>query len=61
MTTTPPQGETPSVNDYLQTPEYDNGNKSPEQSGNDDMANPTESNMWIYSKSNSVNLDIRSN
>ncbi|GAB5590468.1 hypothetical protein Unana1_05368 [Umbelopsis nana] len=45
MTTTPPQGETPSVNDYLQTPEYDNGNKSPEQSGNDDMANPTESNM----------------
>jgi len=42
MTTTPPQGETASVNEYLQTPEYDNINKSPEQD-NSEIA--TEGNM----------------
>jgi hypothetical protein len=42
MTTTPPQGETASVNEYLQTPEYDNINKSPEQ---DNSEISTEGNM----------------
>lgn len=47
MATTPTQEETPSVNEFLRTPEYDSMAKTPEQTGNDDMTNqnPSDNNM----------------
>jgi hypothetical protein len=47
MATTPSQEETPSVNEFLRTPEYDSVTKTPEQSGSDDLAiqNPSDNNM----------------
>lgn len=47
MATTPTQEETPSVNEFLRTPEYDSVTKTPEMSGSDDMTtlNPSDNNM----------------